>query len=59
MNDEMKQKMIYDLALEYVKQKKLFESQDTTGQNIDTIGKFCREVYEAIDLDDNLQEIFK
>ena len=57
MNPEMKKKMIYDLMLEYVKQKEVFKSAKDTGEAIEKIAQFCKDTDSSLQYCDELNDI--
>lgn len=59
MNDEMKQKMIYDLALEYTRNQGQFSGNSKLSDSYTTFVNNCKSFKELIEKDNNLQEIFK
>ena len=57
MDAEMKKKVIYDLMLEYVKQKEIFKTAKDTGTAMEEINKFCEKVDEVLQYCDSLNNI--
>lgn len=57
MDSEMKKKMIYDLMLEYVKQKEIFKTAKDTGAVMEEINQFCKKVNESLQYCDSLNDI--
>lgn len=53
----MKKKMIYDLMLEYVKQKEIFKTAKDTGAVMEEINQFCKKVNESLQYCDSLNDI--
>lgn len=59
MNDEMKQKMIYDLALEYTRGQGQFSGSAKLSGSYTAFVNNCKSFKEMIEKDESLQEIFK
>ena len=58
MNDEMKQKMIYDLALEQMKHRPNVFGNNSSAQLASTFLQICKEIKDSIK-DEDLNNIFK
>lgn len=59
MSNEMKQKMIYDLALEYTRGQGQFSGNSKLSDSYATFVNNCKAFKEMIEKDEALQEIFK